>query len=258
MKPIIIVSCALWLSGTVPALAVTRIDLGTAGAFAVLAGATVTSSGLTLIDGDVGVSTGSAVTGFGPRMVNGTIHAADTVAALAQADLATAYGAATAETGANTLSSNQLGGITLHGGVYRLTAAALLDGTLTLDGQGDPNALFVFQIGSALTTGIGSAITFTNGGKAGNLFFQVGSSATLGRNSAFAGTILALTSITLNTGASIASGRALAMNGAVTLVDNNVSVPTSVPEPASWAMMLGGFGMIGGAMRRRRVGVRFG
>lgn len=256
MKPIVIVSAVLCLCGTAPALAITSIDLGSAATFAVLAGSTVTSTGLTVVNGDLGVSAGSAVTGFGPGIVNGTIHAADAVAARAQEDLFRAYGVAAAESGATTLSSNQLGGITLQGGVYRLTAAALLDGTLTLDGRGDPNALFVFQIGSALTAGNGSAITFTNGGKAANLFFQVGSSATLGSNSAFAGTILALTSITLDPGATIASGRALAINGAVTMINNSVSVP-SVPEPASWAMMLGGFGMIGGAMRRRRTAVRY-
>lgn len=207
-----------------------QISLGTAQAFSVLAGSTVTNTGATVLTGDLGVSPGTAITGFPPGIVTppGTIHAADAVAAQAQSDLTTAYVAITATPALVDLTGTDLGGLTLTPGVYGFSASAQLTGTLTLDAQGDPNAVFIFKIGSTLTTATGSSVVVINGGSNCNVFWQVGSSATLGTTTTFAGNILALTSITLNTGANL-SGRALARNGAVTLSANNVAVCPPAP-----------------------------
>ena len=195
------------------------VGLGTADSFAVLAGTTVTNTGPSTISGDLGVSPGAAVVGFPPGIVsNGTIHAADAVALQAQTDLTTAYNDAAGRSTTATVSAD-LGGQTLVSGVY--TGGALgLTGTLTLDAQGDPNAVFVFQAASTLITATSSTVSLINGADACNVFWQVGSSATLGTNSVFVGTIMALTSVTATTGATV-QGRLLARNGAVTL-DNNV------------------------------------
>ncbi len=206
------------------------VGLGTAASFAVLAGSTVTNTGPSTIDGDLGVSPGSAVTGFPPGLVsNGVIHAADAVALQAQADLTTAYNDAAGRSTSATVTAD-LGGQTLVPGVY--TGGALgITGTLTLDAQGDPNAVFVFQAASTLTTASASTVALIGAAQACNVFWQVGSSATLGTNSVFVGTVLALTSVTATTGASIA-GRLLARNAAVTLDTNTVTRPTcaaSVP-----------------------------
>jgi type VI secretion system secreted protein VgrG len=206
--------------------------LGTAGSFAVLGGQTVTNTGPSVIDGDLGVSPGTAVTGFPPGTVNGTISAGDAVAAQAQADALAAYNNLAGQPCDVDLTGQDLGGLTLTSGVYCFDTSAQLTGTLTLDAQGDPNAVFIFQIGSTLTTASGSSVAVINGGSPCNVFFQVGSSATLGTETAFSGNILALTSITLNTGADITSGRALALNGSTTLDSNNVSVvPCGQPTP---------------------------
>ncbi len=230
----------IWLaSGFATAI---NVPLGTAGAYAVLAGSTVTNIGPTNIIGNLGVWPGSAVTGIPPGLVNGgTVHAGDANAMQAQNDLTTAFNFAAGEAPDQVLGSAELGGLILTPGVYFLASSAQLTGTLTLDALGDPNAVFVFQIGSALTTASNSSVVFTNGGQGNNLFWKVGSDAVLGTTTSFQGTILALTSVTLNTGASLGCGRALALNGAVTLDSNNVSVCTadlgsSVPEPAPMAM----------------------
>lgn len=211
------------------------VDLGTAEPFLVLGGQTVTNTGPTIVDGDLGVSPGSAVTGFPPGVVNGTIHAADTVAAAAQADLVAAYNDAAARTATANIAGD-LGGLTLTTGVYNASSSIGLTGDLILDGQGDLDSVFIFQIGSTLTTASGSSVTLINGAQACNVFWQVGSSATLGTGSSFAGNILALTSITVTTGV-VVEGRALARNGAVTL-DTNVFVapecaiaPTTTTPP---------------------------
>ena len=168
------------------------VNLGTAASFAVLAGTTVTNTGLTTISGDLGVSPGTAVTGFPPGLVSGgTIHAADAVAAQAQADLTTAYNDAAGRSTSATISAD-LGGQTLVSGVYTGTTLGLT-GTLTLDAQGDPNAVFVFQSASTLTTATSSSVVLINGASSCNVFWQVGSSATLGTNSVIVGTVLALT-----------------------------------------------------------------
>lgn len=200
------------------------VNLGRADPFAVLGGQTVTNTGPTVVNGDLGVSPGSAVTGFPPGVVNGTIHAADTTAAGAQVDLTAAYIDAATRTPTGPLPA-AIGGLTFTEGVYNAPAAVGLTGTVTLDAQGDPNAVFIFQIGSALTTASGSTVDLINGASPCNVFWQIGSSATLGTGSTFAGNILALTSITATTGVTI-NGRALARNGAVTLDTNLINRPT--------------------------------
>src|ERR1700730_16281337 len=203
----------------------TVIDLGNALSFAVLAGSTVTNTGPSVISGNLGVSPGSAVTGFPPGLVNnGTIHAADATAAQAQASLTNAYNVAAGLTPTMNLTGLNLGGLTLTPGVYFFSSEAQLTGTLILDAQGDPNAVFVFQIGSNLTTASAASVVFINGGSGNNTFWQVGASAVLGTGTQFTGNIMALTSITLTTGVNINCGRALARNGAVTLDTNNVFI----------------------------------
>jgi hypothetical protein len=191
------------------------------GSFSVLAGSTVTNTGSTVVSGDVGVCPGTAVTGFPPGTLSGTIHIADGVASLAQAALTAGYLDAAGRAGGTSVAGD-LVGQTLTAGVYTSTSSLANSGNLTLDGQGNKNAVFIFQIASTLTTGSASQITLANGATACNVFWQVGSSATLGTNSEFAGTIMALTSITITTGVNL-EGRALARNGAVTLDDDVIS-----------------------------------
>jgi hypothetical protein len=201
----------------------TSISLGTTSSFAVLAGTTVTNTGATTITGNVGVSPGTAVVGFPPGIVLGVINAADAVALQAQTDLVAAYNDAAGRTTTVTVTAD-LGGQTLLPGVY--TGGALgLTGSLTLDAQGDPNAVFVFQAASTLITGSTSSINLINNANPCNIYWQVGSSATLGTNSSFIGTITALTSITAQTGAQV-DGRLLARNGAVTLDNNTIALAT--------------------------------
>ena len=168
-----------------------------------------------MIDGNVGVSPGSAVTGFPPGIVNGVIYAADAVASQAQLDNLTAYNTLAGRPIATNLTGQDLGGKTLTAGVYGFDTSAQLTGQLILDGQGNPNSVFIINIGSTLTTASGSSILLINGAQGGNVFFRVGSSATLGTATSFTGDILALTSITLNTGATLICGAAFAQNGAV-------------------------------------------
>jgi type VI secretion system secreted protein VgrG len=213
------------------------VGLGTASSYAVLAGSTVTNTGPSVISGNVGVSPGTAVTGFPPGTVNsGTIHAADAAAANAQADLTTAYNDAAGRVKSASIGGFIGGGQTLAPGVYNATSSLAVGGSLTLDAQGDPNAVFIFQAGSTLGTATGTTILLTNGAQACNVFWQVGSSATLTTGSTFQGTILALTSITVQTGDTI-TGRALARNGAVTLDDDTIIVPSCTtgtgPTPSS-------------------------
>jgi len=231
----VIVSLAALLTA-VPfhaALAQVAPPLGTAQTFAVLGGTTVTNTATpTVVIGDLGVYSGTAVTGFPPGIVTGgTIYAGGAVAAEAQADNTIAYGNLLGQPCGTTITAD-LGGTTLTPGVYCSTSTMALTGTLTLDALGDPNAVWVFQIASSITTGTGASVVFKNSfGQDCNVFWQVGSSATLGTGTAFKGSILALASITLDTGASL-SGRALAQNGAVTLDNNSVSVCSlSQPPP---------------------------
>jgi len=213
------------------------VNLGTAASFAVLAGSTVTNTGPSTINGNLGVDPGSAVTGFPPGTLNGTQHDADAVALIAKSDLTTAYNDAASRTPAASAPAD-LSGETLAPGVYKNAISLGLTGTVTLNAEGNPNAVFIFQAGSTLITGSGSHVALTGGAQACNVFWQVGSSATLGTNSTFVGNILALQSISVTTGASI-DGRALARNGQVSLDDNTItaancattSPPTPTPTP---------------------------
>jgi type VI secretion system secreted protein VgrG len=211
------------------------VNLGTAESSGVLAGTTVTNTGPSVILGDLGLSPGSAVTGFPPGVViGGTIHAADAVALQAKTDLTSAYNVAAALPCGVELSGTDLGGLTLTPGVYCFSSSAFLTGDLTLDAQGDPDAEFVLQAVSTLITASSSRVLLINGTQACKVFAQVGSSATLGTNSQFVGTILALTSITATTGVSV-QGRLLARNGAVTLDTNSITRPTCVSTTTSSA-----------------------
>lgn len=198
-------------------------DLGTAGTYSVLGGQTVTNTGASTLSGDLGVNPGPAITGFPPGIVAGATHAGDAPALQAQSDLTIAYDAARLSPSTANVSGD-LVGKTLTAGVYTSTSDLLLSGTLTLDGQNDPNAVFIFQITSALTTASASSVKVINDAQACNVFWQVGSSATLGTASAFRGTIMALTSISVQTGA-VVKGRALARNGQVSLDTNTFVTP---------------------------------
>jgi hypothetical protein len=206
------------------------IALGSACSFGILAGSTVTNVAgtATTVSGDVGVSPGTAITGFGtPASITGSFHMNDTTAMNAQNDLTTAYNNAAGAAGGSILAPD-IGGQTLFPGVYKTTSASPslgITGNLTLDAKGDPNAVWIFQIVSTLTTAsTNSQVILMNGASSHNVFWQVGSSATLGTTTSFTGTIMAQASITLTTGA-ILNGRALARTGAVTLDTNTVVVP---------------------------------
>ena len=212
--------------------AVAPVGLGTASSFGVLGGSTVTNTGMTIVFGDLGVSPGTAVTGFPPGIVTGTIHSADGVAAGAQSDLTTAYNDAAGRSPSGSVGPSIGAGQSLSPGVYNATSSLDVGGALTLDAHGDPSAVFIFQVGSTLVTDSASAVMLTNGAQACNVFWQVGSSATLGTYSSFQGSILALQSISVTTGDTI-QGRALARNGAVTLDDDTIIVPSCVsPTPS--------------------------
>ena len=213
--------------------AATSVGLGTADSFAVLAGAGVTNTGPSVINGDLGTSPTPAVTGFGGApngTVNGATHQADALAAQAQADLTTAYNDAAGQGPPNTLAT-ELGGQTLTPGVYDSESGTFgITGTLTLNGQGDPDAVFIFKTASTLIGASSSQVLTINGAQPCHLFWQVGSSATLGTDSAFAGNILALESIQLNSGVTVL-GRLLARNASVTLINDTVTrADCAVPE----------------------------
>jgi hypothetical protein len=235
---------SVFLLSAACSFAQTTVPLGTSANFEILAGQTVTNTGPTVITGDLGVSPGTAVTGFPPGIVIGTIHAGDAVAAQAQADLTQAYNHAALEATTQNLTGMDLGGLTLTPGVYHFDSSAQITGTLTLNGLGNANPIFVFEIGSTLTTSSNATVVVENGAQAANIFWQVGSSAIIGTNSIFIGNILALTSISTSTGAMV-NGRLLARNGAVT-VDTNVATlppsspggPSPTPAPSSWMLLL--------------------
>jgi type VI secretion system secreted protein VgrG len=201
--------------------------LGTAQSFAVLGGSTVTNTGPTTITGDLGVYTGTSITGQGSITLTGTVHDSDAVAKQAQSDVTTAYNGLAAMPSNFNLTGKDLGGLTLAPGVYTFDSSAQLTGALVLNAEGYNNAYWVFQIGSTLTTASGSSVTEINAGSNNGandgVFWQVGTSATLGTTTAFEGNILANASITLNTDATIANGRALAETGAVTMDTNTIS-----------------------------------
>lgn len=217
------------------AVAATDPGLASAGNFAVLAGTTVTNTGPSWITGQVGVAPGTAVTGFPPG-TSGPQHKGDSVATTAQTDLTAAYTNAAAQPcpGTNNFTGVNLGGKNLVPGVYCQTTAPTLTGTLTLNGSG----IYIFQIGSTLVTASGARVVLIGGAQPCQVFWQVGSSATIATSTTFIGNIMALTSIAMQTGATL-NGRALARNGAVTLDTNRIiqssgcgyGVPTFVPPP---------------------------
>ncbi len=204
------------------AWAATTVPLGTADSFAILAGETITNTGPTSVTGDIGLHPGSAVTGFVDVTHDGSLHIADGVALQAKDDLTIAYNDAAGQTPVTTVPT-ELGGTTLTAGAYDSASGTFeVTGTLTLDAQGDPNAVFIFKMESTLVTASASSVNLINGASLCNVFWQVGSSATLGTGSTFRGTIMALQSITLNTGATV-EGRVLARNGSVTLDTNTIT-----------------------------------
>lgn len=202
------------------------VDLGTACTYGVLAGSTVTNTGATNVVGDLGLWPGTSVTGFPPGVVSGTQHINDAAAEQAQLDLTTAYDFAAAQTvPAPTIVAGDIGGQTLTPGIYKSTSSLeISSGNLTLDAQNDPDACFLFQMTSSLTTTTGTQVILANGAQAKNVFWQVGSSGVLGTGSVFRGTIMALTSITATTNG-IIDGRLLARNGATTLDTNAILTP---------------------------------
>ncbi|MER8091388.1 ice-binding family protein [Streptomyces sp. NPDC058316] len=193
------------------------------GRYAVLGGQSVTNTGPSSVTGDLGVRPGVSITGFPPGQVNGTIHNADADAALAHADLIATYDNAAGQIPDAGISGD-LGGLTLTPGVYNAASSIGLTGTLTLDAQGNHNAEWIFQIGSTLTTATASSVLLTNGATARNVIWQIGSSATLGTDTAFVGRILAAISITVNTGATV-NGQTLARDGAVSMDTNTIARP---------------------------------
>ncbi len=222
---------------------VTKPLLGTAGAFAVLGASTITNTGPSSINGDLGVSPGTAITGFPPGIVHGAMHKADGVALQAQNDVKTAYNTIAGQSCSHALTGQDLGNKTLVSGVYCFSSSAQLTGQLTLDGQGNPASVFLFQIGSTLTTATSASVVLLHDAQPCNIFWQVGSSATIGTTTSFKGNILALASITVNTDAT-SIGSLYARTGAVTLDDNTITrasctggvsttMPVHTPTPTS-------------------------
>ncbi|MDA3872982.1 MAG: ice-binding family protein [Kiritimatiellae bacterium] len=219
-----ILGCVSFATSTMAAL----VPMGTLDSFAVLGGSTVTNTGSTVIEGDLGVYPGTAITGFfgttvndGPGTFSGTSHQADAIAEQAQVDAGIAYTELVSLSSTQDLTGQDLGGLTLTPGVFKFTGSAQLTGTLTLDGAG----AYVFQIGSTLTTAAASSIQFQNGANPFvDVYWQIGTSSTLGANTVFGGTLIADQSQTLGTSSSV-DGRVIALNGAVTLDNNTIGIP---------------------------------
>ncbi|HEY1479650.1 MAG TPA: ice-binding family protein, partial [Gaiellales bacterium] len=220
----LVLASAIGLTLVTSATAGTAVPLGTAASFSVLAGSGITNTGPTTVSGDIGTFPTTTIPGLASMTVLGANHAGDAVTQQAKADLVPAYNVAAAEGPAGAIAAD-LGGRTLTPGVYSAPSALGLTGTVTLDAGGDPNALFVFKVGSAFTSASGSSVALINGAQACNVYWQIGSSATLGTGSSFRGTILALTSITVTTGVTV-DGRLLARNGAVTLDTDTITRST--------------------------------
>jgi len=238
-KHVLLAACVALAGGLLPGKA--DFILGSATNFAVLGNTTVTSTSNTVLNGNLGVYPGLVISGFPPGIVtNGAIYAGGPVAQQALTDAGAAYTNLSSETPTQNLTGQDLGGLTLTNGVWKFNAAAQLTGILRLDAQGNSNARFDFQIGTTLTTADGASVLLLNGARAENIFWQIGSSATLGAGTLFDGSLLADQSITLNAGANLAD-RALALNGAVTLDGNLIAIP----EPAvCWLVVLCAAGLV--------------
>jgi len=196
-----------------------------ASTLAVLAGSAITNTGATNITGDLGLSPGTSVGGFPPGILNGMQHINDGIATQAKLDLTTAYNDAAGRTATDivTLSGN-IGGLTLTPGLYKSTSSlAVSSGDVTFDARGNANAVFIIQIASTLTTTSGRKVILSGGALASNIFWQVGTSATFGTTSVFKGTVLAMQSISFDTGATL-DGRALARTSAVTMAGNTIVI----------------------------------
>lgn len=223
----IVLTLVLVMTFIIPASAAApaKVELGSTSTYAVLAGSTITNTGATIINGDaggdIGLYPGTAFTGLADVTLSGAAHLADAAAGTAKDDLVTAYNDAASRTPTTAIVAD-LGGTTLTAGVYNTASSIGITGTLTLDAQGDPEAVFIFQAGSTLTTAPNSTIVLINGARYCRTFWQVGTSATLGTNSVFVGHIFSMMSITVNTGAMV-QGQLLARNGAVTLDNNTIT-----------------------------------
>lgn len=227
------------------------VDLGSLRNFAIFADTIVTNTGPSAVVGNIGTSSTTALSGFGNVALIGSVHAGDAVAQQAAADWKAAFASGNAASCTADLTGQDLGGMTLTAGTYCFSSNAQLTGRLTLDAGGDPAAQFLFRTGSTLTTATASSVAWTGG--AGDAVWLIGSAATLGTATEFSGSILAATAITLDTGASISRGRALAGSGAVSLDSSSIAVDSAaVPEPATWTLLLTGFAVVGRQLRRRR------
>lgn len=230
------------------------LDLGSAAPFAILAGTGITNTGITTIAGDIGSFPTPTITGASSIYLNGTNYGGGLVSQAAKNDLINAYSDAVGRSATNIYGAVfDLAGLTLPGGVYRDPTSFALSGTLTLDAQGDADTVWLFQAGTTLSTGANSLVNLINGAQADNVFWQVGSSATLGADTDFAGNILAYTSITLGHGARI-DGGLYAVNGAVTLDTNAINNLTTVPEPSSVLLLVGGLSLL--YLQRRRLATK--
>ncbi|HUS37003.1 MAG TPA: ice-binding family protein [Verrucomicrobiae bacterium] len=246
---------AIYLTAASAAGATTApVDLRSASSFGALAGAGISINGPTTVTGDIGSFETTTMTGLGSLTLNGVNHSGDSVTQSAKGDLTTAYNdAAGRPLGVALGAGFDLGGLTLAPGVYKAPTSVFLTGDLTLAAAGDPNAVWIFQIGTTLISAANSHVLLSGGGQAGNVFWQVGTSATIGDNSDFLGNVMADQSVTLNTGA-VLDGSALARIGEVVLNANTITVQ-AVPEPGTAALLLvGGLVALRVCKRRTRPG----